>query len=130
MQTRKPETQETFDDSFCSKDMSADAIQDQVQHLSRIIRDDASKYVAELFRKHGYFNGRAEGFVDHEGDFVNVRWVVSCYGLPNNLDPTETLEEIKSVLSLMDGLAEQWGDEGVFRRCRDRLRALLPTEQI
>lgn len=33
--------------------------------------------------------------------------------------------EIKSVLMLMDGLAEQWGDEGVFRRCRDRLRALV-----
>jgi hypothetical protein len=31
--------------------------------------------------------------------------------------------EVLSVLSLMDGLAEQWGDEGVFRRCRDRLRA-------
>lgn len=33
--------------------------------------------------------------------------------------------EIASVLELMDGLAEQWGDEGVFRRCRDRLRALV-----
>lgn len=33
--------------------------------------------------------------------------------------------EVQSVLELMDGLAEQWGDEGVFRRCRDRLRALI-----
>lgn len=39
------------------------------------------------------------------------------------IQTTET--EIKSVLMLMDGLAEQWGDEGVFRRCRDRLRALV-----
>lgn len=32
--------------------------------------------------------------------------------------------EVASVLMLMDGLAEQWGDEGVFRRCRDRLRKI------
>lgn len=36
-----------------------------------------------------------------------------------------TRNEVASVLMLMDGLAEQWGDEGVFRRCRDRLRALV-----
>lgn len=40
----------------------------------------------------------------------------------------KTQAEIASVLELMDGLAEQWGDEGVFRRCRDRLRALLTTD--
>ena len=33
--------------------------------------------------------------------------------------------EVASVLILMDGLAETWGDEGVFRRCRDRLRDLV-----
>lgn len=37
---------------------------------------------------------------------------------------TSTKEEVKSVLQLMDNLAEHWGDEGVFRRCRDRLRKL------
>lgn len=37
--------------------------------------------------------------------------------------------EVASVLMLMDGLAEQWGDEGVFRRCRDRLRAILPANE-
>lgn len=37
----------------------------------------------------------------------------------------ESMVEIESVLLLMDGLAEQWGDEGVFRRCRDRLRKLV-----
>lgn len=36
-----------------------------------------------------------------------------------------TENEIRSVILLMDGLAEQWGDEGIFRRCRDRLRALV-----
>jgi len=39
----------------------------------------------------------------------------------------ESQNEIASVLVLMDGLAEQWGDEGVFRRCRDRLRNLVTT---
>ena len=33
--------------------------------------------------------------------------------------------EVSSVLELLDGLAEQWGDEAVFRRCRDRLRRLV-----
>jgi hypothetical protein len=33
--------------------------------------------------------------------------------------------EVTSVLELLDGLAEQWGDEAVFRRCRDRLRELV-----
>lgn len=37
----------------------------------------------------------------------------------------EKLSEVKSVLALLDGLAEQWGDEAVFRRCRDRLRAVV-----
>lgn len=35
------------------------------------------------------------------------------------------VDEVASVLALMDGLAEQWGDEAVFRRCRDRLRKLV-----
>ena len=33
--------------------------------------------------------------------------------------------EVTSVLELLDGLARQWGDEAVFRRCRDRLRELV-----
>lgn len=33
-------------------------------------------------------------------------------------------QEVASVLVLMDGLAATWGDEGVFRRCRDRLRTI------
>jgi len=32
--------------------------------------------------------------------------------------------EAREVLALLDGLADQWGDEAVFRRCRDRLRAM------
>jgi hypothetical protein len=34
-------------------------------------------------------------------------------------------DEVTIVLGLLDGLAEQWGDEAVFRRCRDRLRELV-----
>jgi hypothetical protein len=33
--------------------------------------------------------------------------------------------EVTIVLGLLDGLADQWGDETVFRRCRDRLRELV-----
>lgn len=38
---------------------------------------------------------------------------------------TAMRSEVASVLSLLDGLAEQWGDEAVFRRCRDRLRKAI-----
>lgn len=34
-------------------------------------------------------------------------------------------DEIKSVLMSLDELTELWGDEGKFRRCRDRLRHLV-----
>jgi hypothetical protein len=33
--------------------------------------------------------------------------------------------EMRVVLTLLDGLADQWGDEAVFRRCRDRLRGVV-----
>lgn len=33
--------------------------------------------------------------------------------------------EVVAVLSQLDDLAALWGDEGVFRRCRDRLRGLV-----
>lgn len=38
-------------------------------------------------------------------------------------------KEMASVLTQLDELADQWGDEAVFRRCRDRLRKLLEGEQ-
>ena len=34
-------------------------------------------------------------------------------------------DEAAAVLAQLDELAAIWGDEGVFRRCRDRLRAAL-----
>jgi len=34
------------------------------------------------------------------------------------------VEGVVAVLAQLDRLAEVWGDEGVFRRCRDSLREL------
>lgn len=39
-------------------------------------------------------------------------------------------EEIGRIVEIMDGVARQWGDEGVFRRCRDRLRALTERPAV
>jgi hypothetical protein len=36
----------------------------------------------------------------------------------------DLLAELRAILAQLDQLAEIWGDEGVFRRCRDRLRNL------
>lgn len=36
-----------------------------------------------------------------------------------------TRAEVRAVLAQLDELASVWGDEGVFRRCRDRLRAVI-----
>lgn len=36
----------------------------------------------------------------------------------------ELRTEVKSVLEMLDNLAELWGDEVVFRNCRDRLRVV------
>ena len=33
--------------------------------------------------------------------------------------------EVRAALDQLDHLANIWGDEGVFRTCRDRLRALV-----
>ncbi|MFO0919674.1 MAG: hypothetical protein U0872_15355 [Planctomycetaceae bacterium] len=52
-------------------------------------------------------------------EFPKLSEILDCF--------IESQNEIASVLMLMDGLAEQWGDEGVFRRCRDRLRNLVTT---
>lgn len=43
--------------------------------------------------------------------------------MESSVDSLKT--EVRSVLSELDHLATVWGDEGVFRRCRDRLRAVL-----
>lgn len=36
----------------------------------------------------------------------------------------DDIAEVASVLTMLDELAELWGDEGKFRACRDRLRKL------
>lgn len=36
----------------------------------------------------------------------------------------DALALVRITLSQLDGLASVWGDEGVFRSCRDRLRSI------
>jgi len=36
----------------------------------------------------------------------------------------DAVAQVRMALAGLDGLAHLWGDEGVFRRCRDRLRAI------
>jgi hypothetical protein len=56
-------------------------------------------------------------------------WTTTPLALQVLMQSSDRLEqyrnEVTSVLELLDGLAEQWGDEAVFRRCRDRLRELV-----
>ena len=64
------------------------------------------------------------------GEFIaNSQWMYpkwDCDSLQHVADAMEeTILEVTSVLELLDGLAEQWGDEAVFRRCRDRLRKVV-----
>lgn len=37
--------------------------------------------------------------------------------------------EVASVVRIMDNLTATWGDADLFRRCRDRLRDLLPDKE-
>lgn len=45
-------------------------------------------------------------------------------------DFKQMITEVHHVLQALDNLAEIWGDEGVFRRCRDKLRALASDDQM
>jgi hypothetical protein len=45
-------------------------------------------------------------------------------------DVKAILCEVHSVLAELDNLANVWGDEGVFRRCRDRLRTVVSPSQM
>jgi hypothetical protein len=40
-------------------------------------------------------------------------------------EPVAIQDELRAILALLDGLTEQWGDEAVFRRARDRLRKVI-----
>ena len=85
-ETREPETQETFDDAFTIDEMDAQQIAAKIDDTMGELRKAAGDFVRTLFMKHGYFNGRAEGFVDHEDNWITCRLVVSCYGLPNTAE--------------------------------------------
>ena len=85
---------------------------------------------------------KTRGFVERELECA--RALSSCRGDDARLDEADAeladlrqnvaewrneraamLGEITAVLEILDGVARQWGDEGVFRRCRDRLRVLV-----
>lgn len=56
----------------------------------------------------------------------------ACHPDNNVCEACLMRDEVCRVLEDLDGLARVWGDEGVFRSCRDRLRKLVesnpPTE--
>lgn len=57
---------------------------------------------------------------------VNQRVVAGYEVLVDHMRARDfAFDEVRDVLAMLDGLAQQWGDEGVFRRCRDRLRAVV-----
>ena len=132
MNMREPESQATFDGSFSLRDRNysgacaAELIEKKTQAELRMCRVEAAIVANEWLLTHGYFNGEFEQSVtvDNNTKTVDCKVVLTCYGRPDRIDVAAMLNEIRSVLLLMDGLAEQWGDEGVFRRCRDRLRKL------
>jgi len=50
--------------------------------------------------------------------------LVECEKQRGFMKQNEMVNEVKSVLAELDNLANVWGGEGVFRRCRDRLRKI------
>lgn len=62
--------------------------------------------------------------IGHDGYDAIVSDAISLVdGLAQKHD--HLADEVASVLVQLDELAATWGDEAVFRRCRDRLRAAL-----
>lgn len=93
MNPRDPETQEQFDDSFSTKGLDAAKCMEQVEICLLRLRKEAAAFVADLFQRHGYFNGNMEAEVFHYENVqqVNVQVVVRCYGLPN-ISPVEATQ--------------------------------------
>lgn len=99
------------------------------QNQAIVMRDEAD--ITELLRSHGEALGRngkpasRQLLMDAADEIEQLRDGADGMreGFSERLDGI--IREVASVLMLMDGLAEQSGDEGVFRRCRDRLRSLV-----
>ena len=69
-------------------------------------------------------------------DWTYIQWPeeMGLFEMPDETpEAEETLrerlkaihDEVACVVQMMDDLARQWGDEAVFRRCRDRLREAI-----
>ena len=82
-----PESQETLDDWYSMQGMDSQAIATKIDDVMAELRKAAGDLVRSWFMKRGYFNGRAESFVNREDDSIQCKIVVSCYGLPELLSP-------------------------------------------
>lgn len=111
MKTREPETQETFDEAFKTDGMDAQQIAAKIDETIGELRTAAADFVRSLFLKHNYFNGNIEGQVDHENDWITVKIVVSCYGLPNHADAKGLEKCIRDGIRSVDATHFPWGVE-------------------
>lgn len=78
-----PESQETVDDCFSTDGMDAKGIAEKIDEVMAELRKAAGDLVRSWFMKRGYFNGRAESFVNHVEDSIQCKIVVSSYGRPD-----------------------------------------------
>ena len=104
---------------------SADEIRDYLQQLAphvtprkaaRLLRE-ALKEIERLHRlnedKHRHLQAYCKAASE---DKAEIRRLQAMH------------DEVASVLEQLDGLAHVWGDEWVFRSCRDRLRRIVKEQ--
>lgn len=92
---REPESTKTFEESFDPTGMDVYDGMNWVREIFDKLRNEqAAPYVANLFAKHGYFNGEVTQVVtsSEAESRVTVQCVVSCYGRPLRLEPGEGLK--------------------------------------
>lgn len=100
LRERRPEIARAFDSAIVQVGRDRDAVADRLAYVA----------AAAL-------NAGTQLGLDMAGQLA---W---CADL--NDDEPDLVAEVADVLETLDGLAHQMGDEGVFRRCRDRLRAAI-----
>jgi len=111
MKLRDPESQEHFDGTRNVSGLEPFEWMPEINDEFIACRTKAADTAKEWLLKRGYFNGDlTNDLYDAGGGVAHVKVTLTCYGLPNNEDSEAIHNEIKSVLLLMDGLAEQWGD--------------------
>ena len=88
MSIGKPESQETFDDSFFTEGLTAKACMKKVERLLKACRREAADLAKEWLLKHGYFNGEITSHVSHldKEKLCHVKVILTCFGLPQVRD--------------------------------------------